>query len=126
MAFAPLAEPFPAYELTRGDSILAALVAALLVGLFVHLAARIVLDRSTWLRGIAAGVLGILLGSLAAALLVQPLVAALAGLAVFALVTAAIYRTNFWKGVAIGAMAWVLSLLVSLALGAILAALRQA
>ncbi|MEK6985711.1 MAG: hypothetical protein AABX89_04960 [Candidatus Thermoplasmatota archaeon] len=111
--------------MSRGDSIVSAIVAALVVGLFVHVAARIVLDRSTWLRGIAAGVLGILLGSLAAALIGQPLLSALAGLAVFALVTAAIYRTNFWKGVAVGAMAWVLSLLVSLALGAILGALRQ-
>jgi hypothetical protein len=94
------------------------LVAILLTSLFIWLAARFVLDRSSILAAIASAVISTLLAGVVVAL-VGGTLGIILGVLVWALCTSAFFRTDWIKGAIIGLVAWVLYYLTGLLLGAL-------
>lgn len=94
-----------AFELQGGW--IAVLVTWVIVSLFIHFAARIVLDKSSFLTAMLVALIGTLL-----AFLVGGLVAGTLGLVLsiltWALVCALFYRTGIVKAAVVGLVAWVL------------------
>jgi hypothetical protein len=86
---------------------LAALITWVVVSLFIHFAAKIVLDRSSFLTAMLVALIGTLL-----AFLVRGLVDGTLGLVLsiltWALVCALFYRTGIVKAAVVGLVAWVL------------------
>jgi uncharacterized membrane protein len=113
---------YPAFGELRlhGNDWVGVLIAVLVVSLFVHMAARIVLDRGGFIQALATTVIGFLLAGL-----VMTLVPGVLGLTlafvVWALVAAAFYRTRWVKGAVVGLVAWVLGLLIMWLVGILLA-----
>ncbi|MHB8633466.1 MAG: hypothetical protein ACYDBQ_05780 [Thermoplasmatota archaeon] len=97
----------------------AIVVAILVVALFVHLAAHLVLDRGGFLQALGTTVLGFLLAGVAVTLVAGTWGLVL-GLVVWALVAAIVYRTGWLKGAIVGLVAYVLGLLVQWLVGLIL------
>lgn len=95
-------------------------ISVLVTSLFIFFAARFVLDRSSFVAAILTAVLG----SVAAAavfLLVEGGVLGFAlAIAVWALLAALFFRTDWIKGAIIGLVAWVLWLVVTLVIRALL------
>jgi len=106
-----MATPFSTTSLQVGG-----LLSILLATLFIWLAARLVLDRSSLLAALASAVLSTLLAGLILAWLGHGLAALILALLVWALCTAAFFRTDAAKGAIIGLVAWVLWYLATLVL----------
>lgn len=98
------------------DDLVTFLVTWLVTALFIHFAARIVLDRSSF----GAALLTALVGSFLA-ILVGVLVGGTLGLVLailtWGLVCALFYRTGWLKALVVGVVAWLLYLLVVWILG---------
>lgn len=80
--------------------------------LFIHFAAKIVTDRSSFLAALLVALVGSLLAILVGGLVGGTLGLVLA-IATWALVCAIFYRTSWLKGAVVGLVAWVLYLLVT-------------
>ena len=95
------------------------LITWVVTALFIHFAAKIVLDRSSFLTALLVALIGTLL-----AVLVGGLVAGTLGLVLaivtWALVCALFYRTGLLKAVVIGLVAWVLYFLVTWLVGVLM------
>ena len=91
---------------------LAALITWVVTALFIHFAAKIVLDRSSILTALLVALIGTIL-----AVLVGGIVAGTLGLILaivtWALVCALFYRTGMLKAAVVGVVAWVLYFLVT-------------
>jgi hypothetical protein len=105
-----MATPFGTTQLQVGG-----LLTILLATLFIWLAARLVLDRSSLLAALASAVISTLLAALIVMAVGGGLLGIILAVLVWALCTAAFFRTDWAKGAIIGLVAWVLSLLVDLA-----------
>lgn len=101
-----MAPPFSTVQLQIGG-----LVTILVATLFIWLAARLVLDRSSILAALASAVISTLLAGLIAAY-VGGAIGIILAILVWALFTAIFFRTDWAKGAIIGLVAWVLSALV--------------
>ncbi len=92
------------------------LIVWVVTALFIHFAAKIVLDRSSVLTALGVALLGTIL-----AVLVGSLVAGTLGLVLailtWMLVCALFYRTGMLKAAVIGIIAWVLYFLVTWLVG---------
>ena len=108
--------PAGLYGLDTASEVFRFLVLVLALGFFVHLAAKIVIDRSTIAEALVAVVVGLLVAVLVQRLVTVDLLGAILGLVAFIFLVAAVYRVKWLKGAAIGAMAWVLWRVVSLVL----------
>ncbi|HUR64057.1 MAG TPA: hypothetical protein VM241_06215 [Candidatus Thermoplasmatota archaeon] len=102
--------PFATTQLQVGG-----LLSIVIATLFIWLAARLVLDRSSLLAALASAVISTLLAGLIAAA-VGGTVGLVLAILVWALCTAAFFRTDWAKGAIIGLVAWVLSYVVGLLL----------
>jgi hypothetical protein len=89
------------------------LIAFLLTALFVYIAARVVLDRSSIFAALLTALIGNVLGGLIYLWLGGWLGLILAVL-VWSLVAALFFRTGWIKGALIGLVAWVLWLIIQL------------
>ena len=91
---------------------LAALITWVVVSLFIHFAAKIVLDKSSFLTAMLVALIGTIL-----AVLVGGLVGGTLGLVLsivtWALVCALFYRTGMVKAAVVGLVAWVLFFLTT-------------
>lgn len=108
-----------AFNLEIGRDWVGLLVSLLLTTLFIVLAARIVIDRASFIGALLTALVGNFL-----AVLVWQAVGGLLGLIlallVWGLVAALFLRTAWLKGVVIGIVAWIIFVLVNLLLGLIL------
>jgi hypothetical protein len=96
--------------------VLGSFVSILVTTLFIWFAARLVLDRSSIIAALLSAIVSTLLASLILFLLGAGLAALILAALVWALCTAAFFRTNIAKGLIIGLVAWFLSYLVGLVL----------
>lgn len=94
----------------RGD-LTTFLVTWLVTALFIHFAAKIVLDRSSFLAALLTALVGSLLAVLVGAL-VGGTLGLLLAIATWALVCALFYRTGWLKAAVVGLVAWALFALV--------------
>ncbi|MEA3190071.1 MAG: hypothetical protein QOD77_653 [Thermoplasmata archaeon] len=109
--------PSPNYDMATPSGVLSLILSMAVVGASMWLAARAVLRKDDFFRAVCAGMIGLLVAHLAYVLTDEyPIVGLLLGLAAFALVTAAIYRAKAAQGFVVGAVAWVLWILATLAL----------
>lgn len=99
--------PFPVYDVTSVRGILTFIVAGLIVGLFVHLAAKLVIKKDDVHRAMLAGIYGMLAAFLGYELLTIEILGFVVALAAFCLVILFAYRTKFPQAIAVGAVAWV-------------------
>jgi hypothetical protein len=88
------------------------LVTWLVTALFIHFAAKIVLDKSSFLTALLVALVGTLLAFLVGALVGGTLGIVLAILT-WALVCALFYRTGIVKAAVVGLVAWVLFFLTT-------------
>lgn len=102
-----------------GDDIVRAIVVWLVTALFIHLAAKGVIGRSSFLTAILVAFLGTLLATLVWAL-VGGTLGLILGFATWALICAVFYRARWLQGAAVGLVAWLLYILVTLAFNWIL------
>lgn len=111
--------PSAEYDMTEPRGVMALLLAMVLVGLCVYVAARAVLRKNDLYQALAAGALGLLCAHLAYVLTAGKvdIVGLVLGLAAFSLVTAGIYRTKPAQGLVVGAVAWVFWILVNIGIG---------
>ncbi len=111
------------FEYTAGSSILAAIITILIVTLFVFLAAKFVLGRTSFFAALGTAVVGTLLAQLAATgmdILVDAAWLTIAvWIIVWALIAAIFFRAAWVQGAIIGLVAWVLHFLVSWAMSAL-------
>ncbi len=84
----------------------------------IHIAAKMVLDKSSLLSAFLTALIGTLLGQVVAGLVGGTLGLVLA-LATWALIAAVFYRTKWVKGAIVGLVAWVLWFLINLAVRAL-------
>lgn len=95
------------------------LITWIVTAIFIHFAARIVLDRSSFLTALLVALIGTIL-----AVLVGSLVAGTLGLILaivtWALVCALFYRTGMLKAAVVGVVAWVLYFLVMWLIGVLM------
>ncbi|MEK6976645.1 MAG: hypothetical protein AABY18_09925 [Candidatus Thermoplasmatota archaeon] len=89
------------------------LVAWVVAALFIHFAAKIVLDRSSFLTALVVALVGVVLAVLVDRLIDGWLGDVLA-IVTWMLVCALFYRTSWLKGGVVGLVAWVLFYLVTL------------
>ena len=89
------------------DALIASIISLLITGVFVHVAARLVVGESRYLRAVLAAFLGNLLAAVVL-LGVQGTVGAILAVAAWALVVALLYRTKWLAGAGIGLVAWLL------------------
>ncbi|MES2155823.1 MAG: hypothetical protein V4510_11875 [bacterium] len=109
--------PSPNYDMTHASGVLTLLISMLLVGVATWLAAKAVLRKDDFYKAMAAGMIGLVCAHLAYILTDKyDIVALLLGLAAFSLVTAAVYRAKPAQGFVVGAVAWVLWILATIAL----------
>lgn len=110
--FLPLAKE---YQISVSDDFVSLLIVLLVTTLFVWLAARIVIDRSSVLAALLTALVGNFL-----AFLVSGAVGGMPGLIlavlVWGLVAALFFRTAWLKGAVIGVVAWLLWFLTRLLL----------
>lgn len=118
MALDLMGAPVPTYNVETVGGVLSFLLSILAVGTFVHVAANVVLKRSSIHEGLVVGAVGIL-----AALLVYNLadkftiVGYLAALAAFCGVASVVYRKKFREGAVVGAVAWAAWIIANVTLG---------
>jgi hypothetical protein len=94
------------------------LVTWVVTALFIHFAAKIVLDKSSFIAALLVALLGSFLAVLVGGLVEGTLGLVLA-IATWALVCALFYRTGWIKAAVVGLVAWVLFFLVTLAVRAL-------
>lgn len=94
---------------------LGSLVSILVATLFIYFAAKFVLDRTSIFSALLSAVVSTLLAALVLVLVTGTLGIVLSIL-VWALCTAAFFRTSWLKGAIIGLVAWALSFVVMLLL----------
>ena len=99
-------------DFTAHGGWLGALVAWVVTALFIHFAARIVLDKSSFLTALAVALLGTLLAFLVVVLVGGPLGIVL-GLLAWAVICAVAYRTGILKAAVVGLVAWLLFFLTT-------------
>lgn len=90
-----------------GDSWVAFVVAWVLTAIFIHFAARIVLDKSSFLTALLVALLGTLVAGLVFGLVGGTLGLVLS-IVTWALICALFYRTGLLKAAVVGLVAWVL------------------
>ena len=90
-----------------------ALVAWVVTALFIHFAAKIVLDRSSFLTALVVALLGTLLAFLVVGLVGGGTLGIVLGLLTWAVVCAVAYRTGVVKAAVVGLVAWVLFFLTT-------------
>ena len=110
---------FANYDLNQPGGVLALMAAMAFLGLFMYVAARIVLKKADAHQSVVAGGFGLLCAQLVYAVTGQLywIVGFVLALGAFAGVAALVYRKKFVDGVAIGAVAWVMWLVASVLLG---------
>ena len=91
---------------------IAALVVWVVTALFIHFAAKIVLDKSSFLTALLVALIGTILAVLVGGLVGGTLGLILA-IVTWALVCALFYRTGMLKAAVVGVVAWVLYFLVT-------------
>lgn len=101
------------------DDLVAFLVTWLVTALFIHFAAKIVLDHSSFLSALLTALVGSFLAVLVGVLVGGTLGFVLAILT-WGLVCALFYRTGWLKALVVGVVAWLLYLLVVWILGRLL------
>lgn len=94
-----------------GDNWLGFVIAWVVTALFIHFAARIVLDKSSFLVALLVALVGTLLAGLVFGLVGGTLGLVLS-IVTWALVCALFYRTGMVKAAVVGLVAWVLYFLV--------------
>lgn len=87
------------------------LITWVVTALFIHFAAKIVLDKSSFLSALLTALVGSLLAFLVAGLVTGTLGVVLA-VVTWAVVCALFYRTGWLKAAVVGLVAWVLFVLV--------------
>ena len=87
------------------------LITWLVTALFIHFAAKIVLDRSSFLSALLTALVGSLLAFLVAGL-VSGVLGIVLAIVTWAAVCALFYRTALVKAAVVGLVAWVLFVLV--------------
>jgi hypothetical protein len=95
------------------------LITWVVTALFIHFAAKIVLDRSGFLTALLVALVGSLLAVLVGGLVGGTLGLILA-IATWSLVCALFYRTGWLKAAVVGLVAWVLFFVVTLVVRAVL------
>ncbi len=113
-----------AYEFEVSREIVTTVVTILVVSLFINWAARLVLDRSSFIAAILTAVVG----SIVAVLVLVAVgrmsesiwIGRTAAIATWAIIAAIFYRTAWVKGAIIGLVAWVLWFLVGLLIDALI------
>lgn len=108
--------PSPNYSMTTVQGVASLLLAMGLVGLATWFAAKAVLRKDDVNTALAAGAFGLIAAHLAFILANIPIVGLILGLAAFSLVTALLYRAKPAQGFVLGAVAWVLWILVEIAI----------
>lgn len=83
------------------------LIVWVVASLFIHFAARIVLDKSSFLTAMLVALIGTLLAGLVGAL-VDDTLGLVLSVVTWALVCALFYRTGMIKAAVVGLVAWVL------------------
>jgi len=111
--------PFASYDMATPRGVASLLVAMLIVGFCVWLAARAVVRKPDFYQAMTAGMVGLVCAQLAYVLTAGQvdLIGFALGLVAFSLVTAAIYRAKAGQGFVIGAVAWVFWILATILLG---------
>lgn len=85
-----------------------ALVAWVVTALFIHFAAKIVLDKSSFLTALLVALIGVLLAALVVGWVGGGTLGVVLGILVWSLVCALFYRTGMVKAAVVGLVAWVL------------------
>ena len=88
------------------------LITWVVAALFIHFAAKIVLDRSSFLTALLVALIGTLLAILVGGL-VEGTWGLILAVATWALVCALFYRTGWIRAAVVGLVAWVLYLIVT-------------
>ncbi|MGB0653033.1 MAG: hypothetical protein ACPGQL_07510 [Thermoplasmatota archaeon] len=101
-------------------TLVASLISWLIVGLFIHWAAKIVLDHSNYVQAFLTALVGSLLAGVILLGLGGGTVGIAAALGAWALVGAAFYRTTWAKGAVVGVVAWILWAVVDYLIGVVL------
>lgn len=101
-----------AFDFTVRGSGLTFLITWIVTALFIHFAAKIVLDRSSFLSALLTALVGSILAILVGGLVGGTLGIILA-VATWALVCALFYRTGWIKAAVVGLVAWVLYAIVA-------------
>jgi hypothetical protein len=96
------------------------LVGLLVTSLFVHLSARIVLDRAHFGQAFLTALVGTLIAGLVLLGTGRSWAGFLLAAAAWALVAASFYRTRWSRGAVIGLVAWVLAIVVDVAVHALI------
>ena len=86
---------------------LALLIVWVIASLFIHFAAKIVLDKSSFLTAMVVALIGTLLAGLVGGL-VSGVLGLVLAVVTWALVCALFYRTGMVKAAVVGLVAWVL------------------
>lgn len=86
---------------------LALLIVWVVASLFIHVAAKIVLDKSSFLTAMLVALIGTILAGLVGAL-VDGVLGLVLAIVTWALVCALFYRTGMIKAAVVGLVAWVL------------------
>lgn len=105
-------------EFNVSQDIVRFLITWIVTALFIHFAAKIVTDRSSFIAALLVALLGTFLAILVGGLVGGTLGLILA-LATWGLICAIVYRTSWLKGLVVGLVAWVLFILVTLLVRAI-------
>lgn len=99
--------PFPQYNTTTASGVASLIVAAVVVGLLIHVAARLVIKKDDIHRALLAGVYGMLAAFWGFTITHIGILAFLFALALFVVVILIAYRTKLPQAIAVGAVAWV-------------------
>lgn len=100
-----------AWEFNARDDLTTFLITWIVTAIFIHFAAKIVLDRSSFGAALLTALVGTFLAILVGALVGGTLGIVLA-IATWALVCALFYRTGWIKAAVVGLVAWVLYFVV--------------
>ena len=88
--------------------------------IFIHFAAKIVLDRASFGTALLVALIGTLLAALVYFLIANGTLAIVLAIATWGLVCALFYRTGWLKALVVGLVAWVLYFVVTLIVRAVL------
>ena len=105
------------FDFELGRDLVGFLVALLITALFIWLAARIVIDRGGLLASILTALVATFLAQLMLVLIPGRIIGLIVAVAVWALVAALFFRTQWLKGAVIGLVAWVLWAVVQWVMG---------
>jgi hypothetical protein len=100
-------------DFTAHGGWLGALVAWVVTAIFIHFAAKIVLDKSSFLTALLVALIGTLLAFLVVALVGGGTLGIVLGILTWAVVCSIFYRTGLVKAAVVGLVAWVLFFLTT-------------